>query len=54
MPIHERFYMNYASTHDNIHGRIQRGGGDPDPPENHKNIGFLSNTGPDPLKNHSY
>ena len=20
--------------------------------ENHKNIGFLSNTGPDPLKNH--
>ena len=26
-----------------------RGG---DPPVNHKNIGFLSNTGPDPLKNH--
>ena len=22
------------------------------PLENHKNIGFLSNTGPDPLKNH--
>ena len=22
------------------------------PPENHKNIGFLSNTGPDPFKNH--
>ena len=22
----------------------------PIPPENHKNIGFLSNTGPDPLK----
>ena len=22
--------------------------------ENYKNIGFLSNTGPDPLKNHSY
>ena len=24
----------------------------PDPPENHKNIGFLNNTGPDSLKNH--
>ena len=32
------------------HVRIQGGGaGGPDPPENHKNIGFLSNTGPDPL-----
>ena len=28
------------------------GTGDPDPPENHKNIGFLINTGPDPLKNY--
>ena len=30
------------------------GGGcpDPHPLENHKNIGFHSNTGPDPLKNH--
>ena len=30
------------------------GGGQEDrtPPENHKNIGFLSNTSPDPLKNH--
>ena len=25
----------------------------PPPLENHKNIGFLSNTGPDPLKNHN-
>ena len=37
----------------NLHQvRIQRGGtGGPDPPplENHKNIGFLSNTGPDRL-----
>ena len=39
--------------------RGSRGGGGvtegPDPPspvKNHKNIGFLSNTGPDPLKNH--
>ena len=34
--------------------RIQRGTGVPDPPplKNHKNIGFLSNTGPDPLENH--
>ena len=33
----------------------RRGGGGgcrDDSPENHKNIGFLSNTGPDPLKNH--
>ena len=35
------------------HVRIQRGGDrGPDPPENHKNIGCLSNTGPDPLNNH--
>ena len=26
-------------------------GGPTSPLENHKNIGFLSNTGPDPLKN---
>ena len=31
--------------------RGSRGGTEgPDPPENHKNIEFLSNTGPDPLK----
>ena len=29
--------------------RGERGSG---PPENHKNIGFLSNTGANPLKNH--
>ena len=29
------------------------GAGGPDPPlKNHKNEGFLSNTGPDPLTNH--
>ena len=32
--------------------RARGGTGGPDPPENHKNVGFLSNTGPDPLKNH--
>ena len=37
--------------------RIQRGGGagGPDPPtplKNHRNIGFHSNSGPDPLKKH--
>ena len=32
---------------------IQRGTGGPERPlKNHKNIGFLSNSGPDPLKNH--
>ena len=34
------------------HGKIQGGGGIRTPLKNHKNIGFLSNTGPDPLKNH--
>ena len=35
------------------HVRIQRAGREtgPPPPENDKNIGFLSNSGPDPLKN---
>ena len=28
------------------------GTGVPDPPENAQNIGFLSNTGPNPLNNH--
>ena len=38
-----------------LHVRIQKGGGaggrTPTPLKYHKNIGFLSNTGPDPLKN---
>ena len=34
-------------------GGIRGGTGGPTSPlENHKNIGFLGNTGPDPLKNH--
>ena len=36
-----------------LHGLIQRGGGGagvPEPLKNHKNIGFISNTGPDLLK----
>ena len=28
------------------------GAGGLEPPENHRNIGVLSNSGPDPLKNH--
>ena len=35
------------------HARIQRGAAIREPPhpvKNHKNIGFISNTGPDPLK----
>ena len=35
------------------HVRIQRGAGGPDPPpEKSQNIGFLTNSDPDPLKNH--
>ena len=37
------------------HVRIQRGGdrgSDPHPPEKSQTIGVLSNSGPDPLKNH--
>ena len=36
------------------HARIQRGGGRGVEPsmKNHKNIGFLSNTGPAPMQNH--
>ena len=35
------------------HVRIQRGDRGSGPPlKNHKNIGFLSNSGPDPLKNY--
>ena len=40
------------SAHGGTHARIQRGGGFPDHHEKSQNIGFLSNTGPDPLKNH--
>ena len=43
-------YQNFVA-----HTRILRGGqgsGPPPPLKNHKNIGFLSNTGPDPLKIH--
>ena len=32
--------------------RGKTGGPDPPPPEKSQNIGFLSNTGPDPLKNY--
>ena len=37
-----------------LHVQIRRGGGQGvrTPLKNYKNIGFLSNTGPDPLKNH--
>ena len=35
-----------------LHARIQRGTGDLDPSENHKAIGFLSNTGLNSIKNH--
>ena len=38
-----------------IHAQIQRGQGGQTPSlKNHKNIGLLRNTGPDPLKSQSY
>ena len=50
----KQFYLLADQNINNIaHARIQRGREGPDPPlENHKNIGFLSKTGPDSLKNH--
>ena len=46
-PVTKPFYLLYF-----IHAWIQRGdrGSGPHPLKNHKNIGFLSNTGSDPLK----
>ena len=43
-----------ASCCNCAHARIQRGAGSQDPHhrKNHKFIGFLSNTGPEPLKHH--
>ena len=53
------YQLNYlyiiSSPEHKVHAQIQRGGqGIRTPPslKNHKNIGFLSKTGPDPLKNH--
>ena len=40
------------SMHGSRGGGGGRGSGPPPPMKNHKDIGFLSNTGPDPLKNH--
>ena len=43
--------MTIAVDWDVKHVRIQRGDRGSGPPtENHKSIGFLSNSGPDPLK----
>ena len=44
-------HVNTVMTYWASHVRIQRGTGGPDttPLKNHKTIGFLSNTGPDPL-----
>ena len=52
----QRFFVLNSSTHC-TEGRMcgSRGGGarvrTPAPLKNHKNIGYLSDTGPDPLKN---
>ena len=49
-----RFYFIISYIFMDAHVRIQReGNGGPDPPEKaQKKIGFLSNSGPDPLKNY--
>ena len=39
-------------TFSHMHGSREGAGGRNPLLKNHKNIGFLSNTGPDPLKNH--
>ena len=51
--------LNFSISNFKIQRQIQRGGQGvqtppppPPPPKNYKNIGFLSNAGPDPLKNH--
>ena len=43
---------HYTSTCVDPEGGGGTAGPDPPLPENHKNIGFLSETGPDPLKIH--
>ena len=51
---HKGFGIYRICTNAQNHGRFQRGGGQGAwiPMKNHKNIGFLCNNGPDPLKNH--
>ena len=48
--------LSLQMAHMPTHGRIQREGGGGQgsgpPLKNHKNSGFYSNTGPDPLKKH--
>ena len=50
--------MRALKAHVSLYARIQRVGEQdrtptpPPPLEKHKNIEFVSNTGPDPLKNH--
>ena len=48
VPFNISIYFEFIYLLWQSHARIQRG----TPPENHKNKGFLSNTGLDPLKNH--
>ena len=49
--MHTSLYFIDRTEKVRLHVRIQRGGqGVRTPLENYKNIGFLSNTGPDPLK----
>ena len=52
---YELFRSKVGNDRIEHHGRTQGrgGGGDPDPPpENHKIMGFLSNSRPDPLENY--
>ena len=50
----QRFSIVYTFSGFSVHAWIQWGTGGPDPPpplKNDKSVGFLSNTGQDPLEN---
>ena len=46
-----KFFLLDAASCVDPEGKGGQGVRTPPPPKNRKNIGFLSNTGPDPLKN---
>ena len=44
--------MFWMTESESLYADPERGDRDPDPLKNHKNIGFLSNTGSGPLTSH--